>query len=312
MRHGRGSDRAGQRSRSATAGSRHVASDEFVGQGRRRSLQPGPHRLHDHRAAGLRLDLHLEWFGSRPRRQGDSGLGQVHHRVAHQEDRRGIPVGRRPDRRGRGADHHPVRRADQRQGRRREGAHRHHQPARRGQLGVAARRGARRPRALAARASTTRRAPPSTSTPSSTGCRSATAPTAPHDISLNIQIGRRQVVRAEVYVAPDPGGQRRGRHHGLPVQLRRGRQGAQRHPQRHPRGQREIRGLLHVQPGRRLQQCPRTLGGADLEQRRVHPCQPGKLGCTGQHQRHQRLHQPVDGQTPSSTSPARSTVTRSR
>ena len=132
------------------------------------------------------------------------------------------------------------------------------------------------------------------------------------DFSLNFNIGRRQVVKAEVSVAPHPGSPRRGRHHGLRLQLRRSRQAAQRHAQRHPRGQREVLRLLHVQPGRRLQPCPRTLGGADLQQRRVHPRQPVQRGRAGQHQRHQRLHQPVDRPTPSSTSAARSTATRSR
>ena len=73
------------------------------------------------------------------------------------------------------------------------------------------------------------------------------------DSTLDFEIGRRQVVKAEASVAPHPGDHRRRRHHGLPVQLRRGRPAAQRHPQRHPRGEREVRRLLHVQPGGRLQ-----------------------------------------------------------
>ena len=55
----------------------------------------------------------------------------------------GQTVGRR------GADHHPVRRADLGQSRRRAGVEGDHRTAGRGQLGVAARRSRRRPRALA-------------------------------------------------------------------------------------------------------------------------------------------------------------------
>ena len=62
---------------------------------------------------------------------------------------RPVPARRRSGRRRRGADHHPVRRVDQRQGGRREGAQGHHRPAGRGQLGVAARRGRWLARALA-------------------------------------------------------------------------------------------------------------------------------------------------------------------
>ena len=87
---------------------------------------------------------------------------------------------------------------------------------------------------------------------------------------------------------------------------------AQRHPQRHPRRHREVRGLLHVEPRGRLHQRPRAVRGAHLQQRRVHPRQPGEFGRAGQQQRHQRLHQPVHRATPSSTSTARSTATRSR
>ena len=95
-------------------------------------------------------------------------------------------------------------------------------------------------------------------------------------------------------VAPHPGARRAGRrHHGLPVQLRRRRPGPQRHPQRCPCRHREVRRLLHDQPGRGLRQCPRAFRGADLQQRRVHPRQPGQLRRAGQHQRDQRLHQPV-------------------
>ncbi len=65
-------------------------------------------------------------------------------------------------------------------------------------------------------------------------------------------------------------------------------------------------------PAARLRQHPRAVRRADLQQRRVHPRQPGQFGRAGQHQRHQRLHQPVDRVTPSSTSTARSTATRSR
>ena len=38
----------------------------------------------------------------------------------------------------------------------------------------------------------------------------------------------------------------------------------------------------------------RALRRADLQQRRVHPRQPEQHRGAGQHQRHQRLHQPVD------------------
>ena len=71
------------------------------------------------------------------------------------------------------------------------------------------------------------------------------------DSTLTFEIGRRQVViaaasshRIQVLDA-----RRRG-DHGLPVQLRRGRRGSQRHPQRHPRRHREVRRLLHDQPRR--------------------------------------------------------------
>ena len=48
-------------------------------------------------------------------------------------------------------------------------------------------------------------------------------------------------------------------------------------------------------PAAGYSQRPRAVRGADLQQRRVHPRQPGQLGRAGQHQRHQRLHQPVPG-----------------
>ena len=57
-------------------------------------------------------------------------------------------------------------------------------------------------------------------------------------------------------------------------------------------------------PAAGYSQRPRAVRGADLQQRRVHPRQPGQLGRAGQHQRHQRLHQPVAGRRRSSTSTA--------
>ena len=211
----------------------------------------------------------------------------------------------------RGADHHPVRCADRRQGRRRAGAEGHHRAARRGQLGVAARRSRGRPRALAhPRVLPGRHQGQRRRQALRAGVRRRRLRQAGHEPELRHRSPPGGQGRS--HVAPHPGGPRRGRHHGLPVQLRRSRQSPQRHAQRHPRGQREVLRLLHVQPGRRLQPHPRTLGGADLQQRRVHPRQPVQRRRAGQHQRHQRLHQPVDGRCRSSTSAARSTATRSR
>ena len=114
------------------------------------------------------------------------------------------------------------------------------------------------------------------------------------DMSLKFDIGRRQVVKAEISSHRIQVVRDEGVIMDFRLQLRRGRQGAQRHPQRHPRGQREVLRLLHVQPGRRLQPRPRTLGGADLQQWRVHSRQPEQRRRAGQQQRHQRLRQPVD------------------
>ena len=50
---------------------------------------------------------------------------------------------------------------------------------------------------------------------------------------------------------------------------------------------------LMSNPALRLHQRPGEMGGADQQQRRVHPRQPGHRRRPGQQQRHPRLHQPV-------------------
>ena len=118
------------------------------------------------------------------------------------------------------------------------------------------------------------------------------------DSTLAFEIGRRQLVKAEasshrIQVITDA-----GVIMDFPCSYGEGDLDAQRHPQRRPRGEREVRRLLHDQPGGRLRQPAGAVRGADLQQRRVHPRQPGQLRCAGQHQRHQRLHQPVAGRRP--------------
>ncbi len=157
----------------------HVALTNSSGKAVARRLQPGPHRLHDHRAAGLRRDLHLERLGRRPRRQGDSGRGQVHHGVADQEDRRrhsSWPTAR-PSGSRRRSSSSSMRRSATRPPSKRRSPSPPTRPSRAAGPGCPTRR--RVPASTTAPASTTRRAPPSTSRPSSTACRSATAPTAP-------------------------------------------------------------------------------------------------------------------------------------
>ena len=113
---------------------------------------------------------------------------------------RPVPARRRSGRRRRRAGHHAVRRSDRRRGsgHRREGTEGHHHAASRGQLGVAARRGRRLAGALAhskeyypagtkvaRRREAVRRR------------RSATARSARRTSTLDFEIGRRQVVKAE-------------------------------------------------------------------------------------------------------------------
>ena len=127
---------------------------------------------------GYGVRLHLGRLGGGPRRQGRPGRRQLHHDQPGRSGQRPVPARRRSGRRRRGADHPAVRRVDQRQGRRGEGAEGHHRSAGRGQLGLAARRGRRFAGALAHPRVLPGRHQGSASTPSSTGCRSATAPTA--------------------------------------------------------------------------------------------------------------------------------------
>ena len=87
-------------------------ADQRRRQGRRGRAEPGPHRLHRHRTAGLRRRVHLGRLGGRPRRQGGTGRGHVHHGQPQHSGQRPVPARRRPDRRRRGADHHAVRRRD--------------------------------------------------------------------------------------------------------------------------------------------------------------------------------------------------------
>ena len=132
----------------------------------------------------LGYDATYTWSGSAVGHDGKAVpvKGKFTTVAPDQGDRRRIPARRRPDRRGRGADHHPVRRADQRQGRRRAGADGHHRtrPSRAVGRGCPTRSAA--PGCTGAPASTTRPAPRSTSRPSSTGWPSATAPTAKQDM----------------------------------------------------------------------------------------------------------------------------------
>ncbi len=116
---------------------------------------------------------------------------------------------------------------------------------------MAARRGRRVRGCIAARRSTTRRAPRSRVDAKLYGVEFGDGAYGAQDSTLDFEIGRRQVVKADAtshrIQVLDRG---RQRDHGLPLQLRRGRPAAQHHPQRHPRGHREVRGLLHVQPRR--------------------------------------------------------------
>ena len=114
------------------------------------------------------------------------------------------------------------------------------------------------------------------------------------DISLDFQIGRRQLVKAEVsshriQVVTDE-----GVIMDLPCSYGEA-----------DKARNVTRSGIHVvtekyadfymsNPAAGYSQRSRTLGGPDLQQRRVHPRQPGERGRPGQHQRHQRLHQPVD------------------
>ena len=49
----------------------------------------------------------------------------------------------------------------------------------------------------------------------------------------------------------------------------------------------------YVQPAAGYDRVHERWAVRDFQQRRVHPRQPGQLRRTGQHQRHQRLHQPL-------------------
>ena len=115
------------------------------------------------------------------------------------------------------------------------------------------------------------------------------------DISLHFQIGRRQVVKAEVtshriQVVSDA-----GVIMDFPCSYGEA-----------DKARNVTRNGIHVvtekysdfymsNPAAGYSQRPRTLGGPDLQQRRVHPRQPVERRRAGQYQRHQRLHQPVDG-----------------
>ena len=87
------------------------------------------------------------------------------------------------------------------------------------------------------------------------------------DISLIFAIGRRQIVKADagshrIQVITDD-----GIIMDFPCSYGEGDLAAQRHPHRCPCRQREVRRLLHDQPGRRILQCPRALCRPDLQQR---------------------------------------------
>ena len=96
------------------------------------------------------------------------------------------------------------------------------------------------------------------------------------DLSLQIAIGRRQIVKADaqshrIQVVTDA-----GVIMDFPCSY--GEADKPRNITRSgiSRGQREVLRLLHDQPRRRLRERPRALRGADLQQRRVHPLQPAK------------------------------------
>ena len=280
-------------------------------QGGGRCDQPRPDVVHHHRTARLRRRVHLGRCRGRPGRQGRTARGHLHHRHARHPGQRPVPARRRPGRRRRRTDHHAVRRVDQRQGHGREGAQGDDHPAGRGQLGLAARRGRRLTRALA----DPRLLPGG------------------HQGQRRRQAVRRPVRRRRVRCAghhpglrdrqapggqgrgvepPDRGDHRRGHDHDPALQLRRSRPASERHAQRRPRRQREVRGLLHVQSGGRLQQCARAVRGADLQQRRVHPRQPVQRRSAGQHATSRTAASTCRRPTPSSTSTPPSTATPSK
>ena len=118
------------------------------------------------------------------------------------------------------------------------------------------------------------------------------------DMSLSFDIGRRQVVKAEVSSHRIQVVRDEGVIMDFPCSYGEA-----------DKARNVTRNGIHVvsekysdfymsNPAGRLQPHPRTLGGADLQQRRVHPRQPVQRRRAGQHQRHQRLHQPVDGRCP--------------
>ena len=254
-----------------------VDADQLRRQGRRRRAQPRPHRRTP-LTEPLGYGATYTWGGSAVGHDGKAVPveGSFTTVDARTDRRRPVPARRRPDRRRRGADHPAVRRVDQRQGRGRAGAQRHHhtRPSRAAGPGCPTRRsGSRvhwRTREYYPAGTTVHVDAKLYGVPFGDGAFGA------EDVTLTspsaaARWSRPRRRRTSIQVVTDE-----GVIMDFAVQLRRGRPAAQRHPQRHPRGHREVRRLLHVQPRRRLHQRARALGGADLQQRRVHPRQPGQ------------------------------------
>ena len=134
------------------------------------------------------------------------------------------------------------------------------------------------------------------------------------DSTLDFDIGRRQVVKADagshrIQVITD-----NGVLFDFPCSYGEGDRTAQRHPQRHPRGQREVRETSTCPTRRlRLHRRPRTVGGADQQQRRVHPRQPGQSPArrATTNVTHGCINLSTDRRQGSTSTP-RSTATRSR
>ena len=262
------------------------------------------------RTARLRRRLHT-WSGSVVGHDGQAGaVSAKFSTVTPNKVVNGwFPADRRPDRRRRGADHPAVRCADLGQGDRRTRADRHHRPAHRGRLGVAARRGGRCAAHWRSR-STSHRAPRFTSAPRSTELPSGDNNYGADDLTPDFDIGRRQVVRPPPDRIAYRSSPTRGSSWTSPCSYGQADQPCN-----------VTRSGIHVVTEKHSDYMSNPAAGYDrvherwavrISQRRVHPRQPGQLRRTGQHQRHQRLHQPSPTAMRSSTSTRRSTATRWR